>query len=557
MTIGLLLGPNSPQGTGMSVLFENMDSISSTSKQNILIGYNSRLTIQDAKLLAKKAIPVALSREAYPIVEASHNFLKQSVNERDAIYGINTQFGDQVNILEPYLKNDSLEADSYYDSINSRQLNLIRSHSCGLGDIIAPEIIKVTIMLRAHCLGQGYSGVRLKTILTMLQCLNSGITPLVRTYGSIGASGDLIPLAMIAAGITGQDVEVFYRGERMKADRALSLAGLEKLIPESRDGLAMINGTSFMSAISSLALYNLRRLFRQMLCAIAMSLESMLVIESSYHPKVHALKHHLGEIEVNRFLLHFWKGSQLLFDLEQLRDETRNNSTSNHESKRMQDYYSLRAVSQGFGPFYENIERAVTWVQDEMNSINDNPIIDYRDQKIFHSANFMGYYITTACDLLKMDIAQASTWLHALLANMVHPRKSFQLPTNLVPDPSMQNGFRPLQILAAAIAIQNRKLAHSHQSFMLPTEGDNQDVNSLGTHAALDFHESVANLERLTAILLLASAQALEFRDINLASDQSKKIHQELRKYTKTLTSCRPMTEEIQTTVHLLEEEMI
>jgi phenylalanine ammonia-lyase len=543
----------------MSILVNDDFSIRKLNKQRILIGGDSTLTLQDAKLLAKKAIPVELVREAYSTVEESYAFLNKGVAQRDAIYGINTQFGDQVNILEPYLKNDQNDTRDYYDSINARQINLIRSHSCGLGHLIPAEVIKVTMMLRAHCLGQGYSGVRLKTITGMLDFLNSGIVPVVRSYGSIGASGDLIPLAMIAACVTGQEVDVYYRNERMRATKAIALAGLEKLVPESRDGLAMINGTSFMAGITSLALYNLRRLFRQMLSAIAMSLESMFVIESAYHPTVHQLKKHQGEIEVNSFLLNFWKESRLVYDLDELRIANRDN---NHymdaaEPKRVQDFYSLRAVSQGFGPFFENLERSIQWIEEEMNSVNDNPIIDCVNEKIFHSANFMGYYITTACDMLKADIAQASTWIHALLANMVHPRKSFQLPTNLVPDPSKQNGFRPLQILAASLAVQNRKLAQAQQSYMLPTEGDNQDVNSLGAHAALDFRESVDNLERLTAILLLASVQALEFRNLELTSKQSKIICKVLREHSPPITDCRPMTEELQGVIHLLEEELI
>ena len=164
-----------------------------------------------------------------------------------------------------------------------------------------------------------------------------------------------------------------------------------------------------MTAIASLAIYKLKRLTRQMLFAIAMSLESMMVISSGYHPLVHQLKRQAGECKVNDFLLDFWKDSHLITDLDKLRKE---NITST-STRPMQDYYSLRSVSQGFGPFQENLERAATWVENEMNSVNDNPIIDAEENQILHSANFMGYYITDACDILKMDIAQASTWIHA------------------------------------------------------------------------------------------------------------------------------------------------
>jgi len=526
-------------------------SVENDGLYSINIGTRCRLLLDDIKRLTHGSVKVKLSHDSYDAIARSHAFLKSCIDARIPIYGINTHFGDQVNLLDTHLFNTN--TIEYYASINARQINLIRSHSCGLGSMIKPEIIKIAMMLRAHCLSQGYSGVTQSAVDAILAFLNAGIIPLVYGYGSIGASGDLIPLAMIAAGITGQDVDVIYHNEIMRAPIALKLAGLTLFQPQCRDGLAMINGTSFMTAIASLAFYNLKRLYPQMLSAIAMSLEAMLVISSGYHPLVHQLKGQQGENIVNQFLLDFWQNSHLITDL----DELRQTNTQDQISRPLQDYYSLRSVSQGFGPFQENLDRAIVWVENEMNSINDNPIIDIKENKIHHSANFMGYYITDACDILKMNMAQASTWLHALLANMVHPRKNHQLPANLVADPGNQNGFRPIQLLAAALAVQNRKLAVSHQAYTLPTEGDNQDVNSLGTHAALDFQESVANLERLTAILFLAATQALEMRDIKKAGKKSQKIYKIIRHHSKTLADCRPLSEEMETIIQLLKDEKI
>lgn len=263
---------------------------------------------------------------------------------------------------------------------------------------------------------------------------------------------------------------------------------------------------------------------------------------------------------INDFLINFWEGSQLLTDLNELRGvlvEKNSKSTTENSRKPVQDYYSLRSVSQGFGSFQENLQRCVQWVENEMNSINDNPIIDAANEKIYHGANFMGYYVTDACDILKINIAQASSWIHALLANLLHPRKSHSLPTNLVANPEKNNGFRSFQLLAAALAVQNRKLAQSQQAFMIPTEGDNQDVNSLGAHAAFDFQESVSNLERLTAILFLTSTQALELRGIHKASKKAQSIYQIIREVSPTLLNCRIMLEDINVVIKLLKEEVI
>jgi len=526
--------------------------------KNFFIGSHVKLTLADVKRFVIQGLSVTLSKESYQAMDLSYQYLKKRMDQRLPVYGLNTNFGDQSGLIDPHLhcENTSL----YLESISTRQRNIVKSLSCGIGNVVSSEIVKVTMLLRAHCLAQGYSGVTPNVLETITAFMNADIVPIVRHYGSIGASGDLIPLSMIAAAMSGENVDVLYRGETMKATEAIAKAGINQLNPMMRDGLALINGTSFMTAISSLALYDLKRLFKQMLSVIAMSLESMLVITSAYNPLVHQLKLQKGENAVNQFLLSFWEGSRLLSDLEEVRDANAAHHKEGVEKKfvkPVQDCYSIRSVSQGFGPFYENIEKAIQWIENEMNSVNDNPIIDAIQDKIYHSANFMGYYVTDSCDLLKMNIAQASTWLHALLANMVHARKNHQLPTNLVPNPAVNNGFRSLQLLAAALAVQNRKLAQSQQAFSLPTEGDNQDVNSLGTHAAFDLQEAVANLERLTAIMLLASAQALELRGIEKASKRSQKIFHIVRQYSPMLVTCRPMTDELYAIIGLLREERI
>ena len=515
----------------------------------IFVGTNSRLTLRDSYLLATQRLPVTLAKSSYPLMQQSQAFLQNCIEQHMPIYGVNTNFGDQVKFLDANVKNSDTEVS--YESITSRQENLIKSMSCSLGKPVDKEIIPVAMMLRSHCLAQGYSGVKPELVEAMLNFLNAGIVPVVNCYGSIGASGDLIPLASIAAAMIGEEVNVIYKNEIIKAPDALARAGLKKIVPELRDSLAMINGTSFMTAIASIHLYKLKRLFNQMLSTIAMTLEAMLVISSAYHPIVHQLKNHSGEIFINDFMLSFWQGSNLLSDLTELRQANRDTQST----RPVQDYYSLRSVAQGFGTFHENIAKATRWVEDEMNSVNDNPIIHAANQEIYHGANFMGYYITDACDMLKMNIAQASTWLHALLANLLHSRKSIGLPTNLAEDPAIHNGFRSLQLLTTAICVQNRKLAQAHQSYTLPTEGDNQDVNSLGTHAALDFQEAVANLQRLTAISLIAAAQALEIRGIDKASPRAQKIFYLLRSLSPKLISCRPMTAEIENIIELMEQE--
>lgn len=527
--------------------------------KTIKIGNNKKITLEVCKQIAREGAGIELDKSALPLMEKSNEILFKFQNGRVPVYGLSTQFGDQANLLDSQIESEENEA--YWSSLRDRQFKLVVSHDCGLGPETDNDIVRVAMTLRAHCLGKGYSGVRPAVVQSLIGFVNNDIVPRIRRYGSIGASGDLIPLSAVAAALIGAEVDVLHKGERKKAGEAIKESGLEDLRLVGREGLALINGTSFMSAIAGLTFYDLNRLYKQMLSAIAMSLESLLVIDSAYNPLVHELKGHQGEIEVNNFLNEFWKGSKLVCGLgatrkkallswgKQRKEKRRN---LDEEAKRVQDYYSIRSVAQGFGTFHENLAKTTQWVETEINSVNDNPITDHKSNEIHHNSNFMGYYITDACDTMKNEISTASTWIHAVLANLVHPRKNYGLPANLVNAPDIENAFRPLQLLAAALAVENRKLAQNHQSFMIPTEGDNQDVNSLGTHAAFDLKESVANLERLTAILMMASAQALELRGIEKASLRSQEIHTKIRKFSSFVREDRLYAEDI----GRIEEEM-
>jgi len=531
-------------------------SIRVTSDNNssgILIGASRKLTLESCNRVGREMGKVNLDPKAYNKIENSHRILEKFSQLRLPVYGLNTQFGNNANILDANITNGSLE---YNKSIKQRQLNLIISHNTGLGEETPEDVVRVAMMLRAHCLGLGHSGVRPEIIEALINFINNGIHPVINKYGSIGASGDLIPLASVAAAMCGEETPVMYQGKKISAREALKKSGLKKIEPEEREGLALINGTSFMTANASLTIFDLKRLFDQLLASIAMSLEALLIFDSPYQPFVHELKGHQGEIEINDFFVDFWKGSNLIRKLSHAREQSlhsvKTKKTTNGDSENLQNYYSLRSVPQGFGPFRENLDHAIRWIETEMNSVNDNPLISINPEEIYHSANFMGYYVTEACDTLKMDIAQASTWIHAILAIMIHPHKNSGLPANLVNRPDINNGYRPLQILSASLAVQNRKLAQSQQSFMIPTEGDNQDVNSLATHAAFDLKEAYNNLERLTAILMLASTQALEFRGIKNAATRSKNIHKTIRTVSPFLENDHSMSADILEVIKLM-----
>jgi histidine ammonia-lyase len=512
-------------------------------EQGIVVGGARNVDLKALASVARDGASVSLDPDGKAGMSKCHAFFSAKVESRVPIYGLNTQFGDQVVLLDEHL--DDYETERYQNSLQNRQNSLIRSHNCGLGEMAPIEIVRGAMLLRARCLSRGYSGVRPEVVEAYFAFLNRGVTPECYRYGSIGASGDLVPLATIAAAVVGEDVHVRYDGQSLPARTVMKHLGLSPLQIQGREGLALINGTSFMSSIAGLALHDLSGVFSSMISVIGMALEALLVIEAGYLPVVHELKGHRGEIEVAARIRDVWAGSQLIRSLEEARSEGTTEIG-------VQDYYSLRSVAQGFGVFQEDLARATEWVESEMNSVNDNPIVVPDDAQVYHTANFMGYYVSSACDMLRADIAQAATWIHALVANLVHPRKSRGLPVNLIEDPTNFSGFRPIQILAASLAVQCRKLAQTHASFVLPTEGDNQDVNSLGTHAAFDLRASVQHLQELTGILLMAASQALEIRGIAKAGTKSREIVAEYRQAVPLLREDRLVHEDLTATVEAL-----
>ncbi len=498
-----------------------------------------------ANIARSAGADLSLSGPARLRMAASNEYFTRHLDTRVPVYGLNTQFGDQVTLLDKHL--DDYETDNYSESIVARQYDLVRSHNCGMGEMVPREIVRGAMILRAQCLSRGFSGVRPEVVDAYLGMLQHDVVPSCFRYGSIGASGDLVPLATIAAAVIGEDVNVRYQGELIPARQALQLAGLRPLELRGREGLAMINGTSFMTSIAALALSDLVRVFDQILEATAIATEALHTIWEGYDPLVHDLKGHRGQSEVARRMQAFWQGSQLIRGLGTAR-------VDGVRELGVQDYYSLRSVAHGFGVFHENLGRAREWIESEMFSVNDNPIVSHEHDAVLHTANFMGYYVSSACDMLRGDIAQSATWLHAVLANLVHPRKNRGLPTNLIESPETYSGFRPLQILAASLAVQCRKLGQSHASFVLPTEGDNQDVNSLGTHAAFDLRASTELLEQLGAVLLMAGCQALDLRGVERASKSAQAIHGAYRKVVPFLREDRLVHEDLVKTVQFLRE---
>ena len=328
-------------------------------KNKVLIGSSQKLTLDLCKRVARDGAQVDITAGDILKVKKSHKYLKDLFDKKTLIYGLNTQFGSQAHVLDKNILKDESE---YFTSVYDRQVNLIRSFNCSLGIEAPEEIVRATMLLRANCLSLAHSGVRPLVIEKLIKLLNSEVHPVINRYGSIGASGDLIPLSAIAATLISEETaEVNFKNQKTSAKKALASIDMEKLEPEMREGIALINGTSYMTSIAALSLYDLHKLYPQMLSALAMVLESLRVIDAPYDSLVHKLKNHQGEIDVNEFFVNFWKGSKLVRSMAEINSDNLNKIKADNtvtDFKNLQDFYSLRSVPQGFGPMEENLKKA-------------------------------------------------------------------------------------------------------------------------------------------------------------------------------------------------------
>src|SRR5712692_7381132 len=393
----------------------------------------------------------------------------------ELIYGVNTGFGGNVKYIIP-------DAE-----LEHHQENLLNFLSCGVGDPLPPEVVRAAILLRANALARGYSGVRRVVIERLLDLLNHGITPLVPRYGSVGASGDLCPSAYIARALLGQG-EVLYNGTRTSAATALRSEGITPIRLQAKEGLALLNGTTTMTGMAVTIVWDAEYLFRLGLAAVALAVEALRSSPDYFHPFIHMAKHHPGQLRAAEMLHSMLMDSKLAVPLDEIRDRVSHEAahpqgvTVAHEA--IQSPYSLRCAPQGLGPMLETLEQVRLTIEREANSVNDNPMIDPEQERVFHTGNFYGGHIARAMDGLKLDMTNLANWTHSLMALIMDERFSAGLPNSLSPHPGLYQGFKGMQLVHTALVTALRQLSAASLIHTLPTEQFNQDIVSLGSHAA-------------------------------------------------------------------------
>jgi phenylalanine ammonia-lyase len=510
------------------------------------------LTIEKVASVARQNIRVELTSniDVRNKISASRQLLEKKLTAGEIIYGVNTGFGGNVRFLIP--QND----------LSFHQENLLRCLTCGVGQPLIEDAVRAAMLLRANALAKGLSGVRVEIIERMLDLLNHGITPVVPRYGSVGASGDLIPSAYIGRVLLGEG-EVLYQGKKLPAAEALKNAKVQRSKLMAKEGLALINGTTVMTGIAALVIHDGAHLAPLVLACASLAVEALKATDDPFSEVIHRAKNHPGQMEAAEICRKLLRDSRYIPNLDELRakiGETRSAAEGKtiRSEEAIQTPYSLRCAPQGIGPVLDALRAHRLVLEREINSVNDNPLIDPLEGRVYHTGNFYGGHVARALDSWKIDLATLANWLHAIMAMLVDDRFSNGLPPNLSRNPGVSSGFKGMQLCLTSLVCAMRHLANPSMIHTLPTEQYNQDMISLGTHAALTAMDMTAMAQDAAAISLLATCQAIDLRGGgNNLGIGNRAIFETVRKDVPILEKDRPLDVDIARISELIRTRLI
>jgi histidine ammonia-lyase len=479
------------------------------------------LTLQDVWAVAVGRRPATdVSEEARERMLAARGVVERVAHgAHEHTYGVNTGFGRFVNKQIPEELTEEL------------QLRLLRSHACGVGDAYPDEVVRAAMLLRANTLAKGNSGARIETVSLLLACLNRGVLPEVPARGSVGASGDLAPLAHLALPLVGEG-HAWFDGELLDGAEALTRAGLKPVRLLAKEGLSLINGTQFMTAQGALGLVRAHRLARAADCACALSLEALQGSRNSFLPQVHALRPLRGQAASARNVMRLLDGSAII--------------ESHRWCDKVQDAYSLRCAPQVHGAARDLLDYVDYTITTELNSATDNPLVLADDELLVSAGNFHGQPLAFALDALAMAVSELASISERRLERLVNPNLSDGLPAFLTTDGGLNSGFMIPQYVAAALVSENKSLCHPASVDSIPTSAGQEDHVSMGNASGLKAWQVVANAERAVAIELLAGAQAVEFLAPLEPGRGVRALHDAIRERSLRLRDDRPLGRDIE-----------
>lgn len=487
------------------------------------------LTLEDIARVAydlEHKIKVSLSPKARVKIKQSRAFIDSQLNGKDAIYGVNTGFGLLSKVRIDKGKLDRL------------QVNLLRSHAVGVGKPMSETEVRAAILLRANTLASGNSGVSVELVEALLALLNKGVHPWIPEQGSVGACGDLAPLAHLALVLIGEG-RAYLDGKLLPGGRALELAGLkpQKLLP--KEGLSLINGTQIMTAIGTLAFLRAEALLEMSEVAGAMTIEALAGSAVPFDENIQLVRPHRGQAETAAHMRKLLSNSQIM--------------KSHINCDKVQDPYSLRCIPQVHGIARDVIRHVRQVLEVEVNSVTDNPLVflDGKKGKIVNGGNFHGEYVAMAMDQLCMAVAELANISERRLEKLINPALS-DLPAFLVKESGLNSGFMIVQVAAAALVSENKVLCHPASVDSIPTSADKEDHVSMGTIAARKARSVVENTWNVIAMEFFGASQGLEFRKPLKPAKLVNKAYQLIRERVRPVDEDRAFYEDIHTIAEIM-----
>jgi histidine ammonia-lyase len=484
----------------------------------------NRLTLDDLESVARGPRTVTLDPLARERVARARRVVEDAVNQGAVVYGVTTGFGNFADVVIPR------------ERLGELQANLVRSHSAGVGDVLDEAETRGLMLLRANVLAKGYSGVRVETLDLILAMLNARVHPVVPSQGSVGASGDLAPLAHLALAMIGEG-PCMKDGRVLAATEALEVAGQKPVRLEAKEGIALINGTQLMTALAGLALAEAGRLAATADVAGAFTLDTLKGTDVAFNERIHAARPHPGQTASARNLRRLMAGSPL--------------RESHRGCGKVQDAYSLRCIPQVHGAARDALGYVTSTVSIELNGATDNPMVFADTVELLSGGNFHGEPVAIAADVLAIAAAEIGSISERRIERLVNPALS-GLPAFLTRDGGFRSGLMMAQVTAAALASENKSLAHPASVDSIPTSANKEDHVSMGVTAARKATRAVANTRRILAIELLAASQALEFHRPLQTSAPLEAVHRRIRARVPVYDDDRPLGPDIEAVAELV-----
>jgi histidine ammonia-lyase len=481
----------------------------------------NNLSFEDLYAVALGGVEAALAPDAHARMDASRAVIDRLVASETAVYGVNTGFGDLA------------EVRISRDQIRQLQLNLVRSHACGVGAPLSEVETRAVMLLRANALAKGLSGVRPVVVETLCAMLKRGVHPVIPAQGSVGASGDLAPLAHLAQVAIGEG-EANFKGERISGGEAMKRAGIAPLALEAKEGLSLLNGTQGMLALASLALREAEILVDTADVATSLSLDALRGSPAAFDPRIAAARPFPGAATTAGNLLRLNQGSEI-----------RESHRSAEHDPRVQDAYSLRCVPQVHGAVRDALAHIRATLAIELNSATDNPLVFAAGAgEVISGGNFHGQPLAMAADQLAVALATLGGISERRIEHMTNPHTSL-LPAFLTAQPGLNSGFMIAQVTAAALASENKTLAAPHSVDSIPTSGNQEDYVSMGMSAARRLRPMLDNLCHVLAIELLAACQGIDLLSPLRTGTLAQKAHARVRSVAKKVEEDRSFAKDI------------